>query len=276
MDGSLSAMRTLCCLLLLVSFAPAQAGTTLDRVRRTGIVTNVLLDTYPPFEFLGSDNQLAGFDVDVARAFAAKIGARLQLQTPSWETIVSGHWQGRWDICICSMTRTGERERVLSFPVEYYASPAVITVHKDESRIKSAADLSGKRVGVGNGSTYENYLNRALVLEGQPVVSYPFHDVVAIPGDETINFRNLALGPGVRLDAIVSSLATASASAAALPALRVLSPPLYAEHSSVATERGDREWDELVARSFRELKTDGTLAKISQKWLGLDVIVYGP
>ena len=201
-------MRSLLLLLLAVGLAPAHAGATLERVKRTGVVTNVLLDTYPPFEFLGPDNQLAGFDVDVARAFAAKIGAKLQLQTPSWETIVSGHWQGRWDICICSMTRTPERERTLTFPVQYYASPAVITVHKDEQHIKSAADLSGKRVGVGNGSTYENYVNRALVLDGEPVVSYPFHDVVAIPGDETINFRNLALGPGVRLDAIISSLAT--------------------------------------------------------------------
>jgi polar amino acid transport system substrate-binding protein len=269
-------MRSLLLLLLAVGLAPAHAGATLDRVKRTGIVTNVLLDTYPPFEFLGSDNQLAGFDVDVARAFAAKIGAKLQLQTPSWETIVSGHWQGRWDICICSMTRTAERTRTLSFPVQYYASPAVITVNKDEQHIKSAADLSGKRVGVGNGSTYENYLNRALVLDGQPVVSYPFHDVIAVPGDETINFRNLALGPGVRLDAIVSSFATATASAAALPALRILAPPLYAERSSVATEKGDPEWDALVARSFQELKADGTLAKISQKWLGVDAIVYGP
>jgi polar amino acid transport system substrate-binding protein len=269
-------MRSLLFLLLAVGLPPAHAGATLDRVKRTGIVTNVLLDTYPPFEFLGSDNQLAGFDVDVARAFAAKIGAKLQLQTPSWETIVSGHWQGRWDICICSMTRTAERNRTLSFPVQYYASPAVITVHKDEQHIKSAADLSGKRVGVGNGSTYENYLNRALVLDGQPVVSYPFHDVIAIPGDETINFRNLALGPGVRLDAIVSSFATATASAAALPALRILAAPLYAERSSVATEKGDPEWDALVARSFQELKADGTLAKISQQWLGVDAIVYGP
>jgi len=269
-------MRSLLLLLLTVGFAPAHAGATLERVKRTGIVTDVLLDTYPPFEFLGPDNQLAGFDVDVARAFAAKIGAKLQLQTPSWETIVSGHWQGRWDICICSMTRTAERERTLSFPVQYYASPAVITVHKDEQHIRSAADLSGKRVGVGSGSTYENYVNRALVLDGEAVVSYPFHDVLAIPGDETINFRNLALGPGVRLDAIISSLATATASAGALPALRILAPVLYAEHSSVATEKGDPDWDALVARSFQQLKADGTLAKISQKWLGVDAIVYGP
>ncbi len=263
-------------LLLAAVLGPAHAGATLDRVKRTGVVTNVLLDSYPPFEFLGPDNQLAGFDVDVARAFAARIGAKLQLQTPSWETIVGGHWQGRWDICICSMTRTAERERTLSFPVQYYASPAVITVHRDEQRIKSAADLSGKRVGVGNGSTYENYLNRALVLDGRAVVAYPFHDVVAIPGDETINFRNLALGPGVRLDAIVSSLATATASAASLPALKVLSTPLYAERSSVATEKGDPQWDALVARTFEALKTDGTLARISRKWLGMDAIIDGP
>jgi len=254
---------------------PARAGATLERVMHARVLNDVLINTYPPFSFINADNQLAGFDVDVARAFAARLGVSLKLATPGWETIVSGRWQGRWDICICSMSPTDERAKVLSFPVRYYSSPAVLTVHKDEQHIKSIADISGKRVGVGTGSSYENYLNKALVIEGTPPLTYPFHDVIAIPGDETINFRNLALGPGVRLDAIVSDLATAQANMAATHALRIVGSALYAEPNVVATEKGDPEWDATVVRTFAALQADGTLAKISRKWFGQDITADG-
>jgi polar amino acid transport system substrate-binding protein len=261
--------------LILACTAQVQAGATLERVRRTGVLNNVLINTYPPFSFINADNELAGFDVDVARAVAAKLGVKLKLETPAWETIVSGHWQGRWDICICSMTPTEDRAKVLSFPVRYYSSPAVLTVHKDEQRIKSVADLSGKRVGVGIGSSYENYLNKALVIPGGKPPVYPFHDVIVIPGDETVNFRNLALGPGVRLDAIVSDLATAKATSEAGHELKIVGPVLYAEPSFVATEKGDPDWDRTVARTIDELRADGTLTRISQKWLNMDTTPDG-
>jgi polar amino acid transport system substrate-binding protein len=265
--------RLICCLcgVVAASVNIAHAGATLNRVLRSGVLNDILLNSYPPLGFLNDNNELEGFDVDVARAVAAKLNVKLNMQTPAWETIVSGHWQGRWDVCICSMTPTGERARTLDFPVRYYSSPAVLTVHKDEQHIKSAADLSGRRVGVGIGSSYENYLNRALVIPGAPRIDYPFHDVIVIPGDETVNFRNLALGPGLRLDAVVSDLATARANVASTHALRVLAPVLYAEPNVVATEKGDTEWNARIASIFAALKADGTLAKISQKWFQLDI-----
>jgi polar amino acid transport system substrate-binding protein len=151
-----------------------------------------------------------------------------------------------------------------------------LTVHKDEQKIKSVADLSGKRVGVGMGSSYENYINKALVIPGAAPLTYPFHDVVAIPGDETVNFRNLALGPGVRLDAIVSDIATAKASVEATRGLKIVGPVIYAEPNVVATEKGDADWDLTVTRIFNEMKADGTLAKISLKWFGQDITRDGP
>jgi polar amino acid transport system substrate-binding protein len=254
----------------------AQAGATLDRVRRTGTLNDVLLNTYPPFGFIDSNNQLAGFDVDVAKAFANKLGVTLKLGTPAWDSIVSGHWQGRWDICICSMSPTATRARFLSFPIRYYSSPAVLTVHKDEQHIKSVADISGKRVGVGLGSSYENYAARTLLIPGEPAISYPFHDVIVMPGDETINFRNLALGPGVRLDAVISDLATAQAAVGATHVLKIVGPSLYAEPNVIATEPGDVQWDQTVANTIRALRAEGTLARISRKWFGQDITANEP
>jgi polar amino acid transport system substrate-binding protein len=260
-----------CLALMLLCVPITHAGVTLDRVKRSGVLNDVLVESYPPFGFIDANNQLAGFDVDVAKAFAARLGVTLKLATPGWETVLSGRWQGRWDVCICSMSPTEERAKVLSLPVRYYSSPAVLTVPKSEQQIKSVADISGKRVGVGMGSSYEKYVNKTLVIPGAAPITYPFHDVVAIPGDETVNFRNLALGPGVRLDAIISDFATAKGAVESSHALKIVGPVIYAEPNVVATEKGDPDWDRAVARTFNEMKADGTLGKISRKWFGQDI-----
>lgn len=254
----------------------ASAGATLDRVRKTGTVVNVLVNDYPPFGFINAKNELDGFDVEVARAFAQKLGVKLKLETPGWETIIGGKWAGRWDLAISSATPSEERAKVVNFPVIYYSAPAVLVVHKDEKTIKSVADISGKKVGVGTGSSYEAYLNRNLVIPGEKPIAYPFQNVKAIPGDETVNFQNLALGAGKRLDAIVASLATAKDSIESTKRLKIVGEPLFAEPNAVVTDKGDPEWDAEVTRVITALKTDGTLAKISKKWFGSDITRYDP
>ncbi|KAA9000620.1 transporter substrate-binding domain-containing protein [Affinibrenneria salicis] len=254
---------------LLFSLA-AHGGETLDRVTHTGVMRNVLLNNYPPFGFIDDNNQLAGFDVDVARAVAERLGVRLELITPGWETIVSGRWQGRWDTCICSMTPNSERAKVLDFVTPYYSSPAVLVVHKDDNRIHGAADLTGKKVGTGIGSSYENYLHKSLVIPGAKPLEYPFGDVQVIPTDESMAFQNLALGPGKRLDAVVSDLATANDRIKKIPRFRVVAE-LYSEPNWVVTDKGDPQWDQKLTETVQSLRADGTLAKISQRWLGEDV-----
>ena len=255
----------------LLASSAACAGATFDRVHAKGEVVDVLVNDYPPFGFINEKNELDGFDVDVARAFAAKLGVRLRLETPGWETIIGGKWAGRWDVAISSATPTEERAKVINFPAVYYNLPAVLVVNKDEQSIKLIKDISGKKVGVGQGSSYEAYVNRDFVIPGQPPIAFPFDKVQSVPGDETVNFQNLALGPGVRLDAIVASIGTAESQIKATGKLKVLGEPLFAEPNAIVTDKGDPEWDAEVAKTIETLKKDGTLAKISEKWFHADI-----
>ena len=259
--------------LVALAMAPAVAwaGATLDRVRAKGEVVDVLVNDYPPFGFINAKNELDGFDVDVARAFAARLGAKLRLETPGWETIIGGKWAGRYDVAISSATPTEERSKVVSFPAIYYNLPAVLVVNKDENAIHTIKDISGKRVGVGTGSSYEDYVNRKFQIPGQPPVKFPFETVQVVPGDETVNFQNLALGPGVRLDAIVASVGTAQGQIDATGKLKIVGGPLFAEPNAVVTDKGDPEWDAEVAKAIAALKADGTLKKISEKWFKTDI-----
>ena len=252
----------------------AFAGEILDRVQSKQEMVNVLMESYPPFSFLNEQNQLDGFDVDVAKAVAEKLGVKVRFETPSWDVIAAGRWNGRYDICICSMTPSKARAEVFDFPVEYYASPAVIVVNAKDERIHSAKDLNGLKVGVISASSYESYLNKGLVIEGDEdrEIEYPFDFVQSAPYDtENVAFQDLALGAGVRLDAVLTNLVTAQARLQQDNRFKLAGAPLYEEPNSVAIEKGDAEWDAKVREVFAELKADGTLTRLSQKWIGADI-----
>jgi polar amino acid transport system substrate-binding protein len=265
---------TLLALGLALLAGASQAGTTLDRIQKNGELRGVLLESYPPYSFLNAQNQLDGFDVDVAKAVAKKLGVKLKLDTPSWEVIAAGNWGARWDICICSMTPNKERAQVLDFPVFYYNSPAVLVANAADSKTRSLKDLEGKKVAVQQGSSYESYLQKKLVIDAPAAVqpTYPFQRISIAPYDsEELAFQDLALGAGKRVDAVISNLVTANERVKKTGKFRIVGSPLYQEPNWVAVAKGDAAWNARVKQVFAQLKQDGTLAAISKKWIGSDI-----
>ena len=251
----------------------AYAGETLERVEKNKELVAVMDQSYPPYSFINEKNEVDGFDADVVKAVAERLGVKATLQTPSWEVIIAGHWRGRWDICICSMTPDEQKAQVLDFVAPYYSSPAVLVTTID-SPIKSNADLEGKKVGVQQGSTYERFLNKDLNIGfGAKTVVYPFKQVSpATYASEDMAYQDLALGAGKRLDAVVSNLVTANTRIQAQPGkFHIVDKPLYEEPNWVAIDKGDQAWHDKLKQTIEALRQDGTLAKISKKWIGSDV-----
>ena len=83
---------------------PAHAGETLDRVMKTKTLTMSSDPEYPPQSFLNDKNEMDGFDVDVGKEIAKRMGVELKIVTPAWEVITAGGWAGRWDMSVGSMT----------------------------------------------------------------------------------------------------------------------------------------------------------------------------
>jgi len=131
--------------LLAALAAPAGAGDVLNRVLANKKLVNALDAEYPPFSFLDASNHMDGFDIDVAKEVAKRLGVELEHVTPGWDVITAGKWAGRWDICIGSMTATKEREEVLDFPVQYYYGQAVLLVNKNNTSVQEPKDLAGKK-----------------------------------------------------------------------------------------------------------------------------------
>jgi polar amino acid transport system substrate-binding protein len=254
--------------------ATAEAGEVLDRIMKAKKIVNAVDPEYPPFSYMGSDNKLEGFDIDVAAEFAKRLGVEIETVTPGWDIITAGHWAGRWDLCLASMTATKERGEVLDFPANYYYGQAVILVNKDNTTITGPKDLSGKKVGVQVSTTYEKYLQKNLEVEGKgaPPITYDFDKPQIVSFDaEPTGADDLALGDGKRLDAMVVSILTAQDYIKAGKPLKVVGKPLFYEPISVAIDKGDPELAAKVKEIIDSMYADGTLKKLSMDRFGVDI-----
>ncbi|MEO0912410.1 MAG: transporter substrate-binding domain-containing protein [Pseudomonadota bacterium] len=252
--------------------APAQADETLDRVMAEGKLVMSSDPAYPPQSFLNDQNEMDGFDVDVGREIAKRLGVELEIVTPSWEVITAGRWNGRWDISVGSMTPTAARAEVLDFPAVYYYVPAVFAVH-EESSAKALGDLNDVTIGVCGGCTYENYLNKDLTIDAEGVPSFEYQVTagnIRTYDTDTSAFDDLRIGDGARLDAIMSAMPTVLEAAKSGYPMRIVGDPAFYEPLAVATDKGDEAFDAKITEIVTAMHEDGTLTELSNKWFGVD------
>lgn len=251
----------------------ADAGETLDRVIDNGVMVMSTDAEYPPQSSLNSDGEFEGFDIDVGREIAERLGVDIEFVTPGWEIITTGQWNGRWDVSVGSMTPTEARAEVLDFPAVYYYTPAALAVHADNTTIAAPADATGKRIGVGVATTYEGYLNKSLQIYGSDEpIDFVIDDAQIQTYETDLNaLDDLRLGDGVRLDAAMTAIPTILEAIDGGYPIKVVGDPLFLEPLSVATEKGDAEWDERLAGIIQTMHDDGTLTRLSEKWYGTDL-----
>ena len=100
----------------LLSVNSANAGAVLDKIMSSKTIKIATDANWPPQSFINDDNKMDGFDVDVAREIAKRLGAEVEFITPNWDVITAGNWYGRWDMHVGSMTPTKQRAESFVFP----------------------------------------------------------------------------------------------------------------------------------------------------------------
>jgi polar amino acid transport system substrate-binding protein len=197
--------------------------------------------------------------------------------TPSWDEQTAGHWNGKWDISVGSMTPTAKRAENLDFPMYYSYGMTSLAVHKDNTSIQIPSDASGKRIGVLAASIYEKYLTREPHdIIGMPPVMYKIDDPIIVRFDqEDLVAQALARGDGVELDAMTGTLANILHLIEEGMPLKVVGQPLVYLPSAAAIEPGDAEFSALLSQVNDDMHEDGTLSALSEKWFGLD-LTKGP
>jgi polar amino acid transport system substrate-binding protein len=251
----------------------AQAGETLNRVMEKKAMVVATNSGWPPQSFLDDNNEMVGFDIDVSREIAKRLGVEVSFETPDWATLTGGHWQGRYDLGVGSVTPTKPRAKVIDFAGVYYYSPYVYVVHKD-SKAKTVNDLNGKVIGVETATTSEDFINRRLEIDapGVPPIEYKVTPgEVKTYADSMLPFDDLRLGDGVRVDAVIAPEQTAqNAIKNGYPVRIIEGEYAFREPLVVIAEKNDPEWTAKLGGIIADMKKDGTLGKLTTKWYGKD------
>ena len=265
-------------LIVLTACNLSSGGDYLARIKSAGVIKVSTDPAYPPQSFLNEDtNELEGFDIDVAKEIAERLGVDVQFETPSFDAVVAGAWSNRWDMSVGSVTITPAREEVLDFTQSYYYTPAQMAVIEG-SDITSVEDLAGASVCVGESTTYQFWLEGTLVLPedaGSPAPVPEGAQVVTLPTD--INCPEAWRDGRTDFEGWLSSITTVDGAVAdGLPVVAV-GDPVFNEGLGVAFDKAVTDNDSLVAevdRIIGEMHDDGTLTTLSEKWYdGIDYTV---
>ncbi|HEI8865620.1 arginine ABC transporter substrate-binding protein [Serratia sp. AKBS12] len=112
--------------------------------------------TYPPFESLDANNQIVGFDIDLAKALCKQMQTDCTFTNQAFDSLIAALKFKKYDAVISGMDITPERSKQVSFTQPYYANSAIVIAQK--GKYATLADLKGKKVGMENGTTHQKYM----------------------------------------------------------------------------------------------------------------------
>ncbi len=220
-------------------------------------------------------NQFAGFDIDVTVELANRLGVEPCFITPDWTLIVGGNWADRWDLSIGSVTITPERMQALYFAQPYYTTPAAFYVHTDNTTLSALEDLAGLNIGVCAGCTYESYLDGTLEIPGETIDFVVTDASITGYDTDTSALQDLALGDGIRLDAVLTALPTGQSFIDDGNPIKQLGEPAYFEYLAPAIDRSSSldvtSFREAVTEHIQAMHADGTLQALAEKHYGTDL-----
>lgn len=232
------------------------AQTTAQRVEATKTLRIGLEGTYPPFNYQDKDGQLAGFDVDFAKALAAQMGLKPLFSPSPFAGLLGALESRRIDVVVNQITITPERAAKYDFSKPYTVSGIQIITLRGKAGPYTPADLAGKKVGVGLGTNYESWAR----------ANVPTADIRTYDDDPT-KYQDLKAG---RIDAVLNDRLVAADFVKNSPEFVASGPPFAAQNQGVAMLK-DPAMKVLVDQAIDAMRADGRLATLSQKWFGADV-----
>lgn len=227
-----------------------------ERIKASGKLRIGLEGTYPPFNFQDKDGQLSGFEVDFGKALAAKLGLKAEFSPAPFAGLLGSLESGRVDVVINQITITPDRQAKYDFSEPYTVSGIQIITLKGKTGITKPEDLTGKKVGVGLGTNYEQWLR----------ANVPGADVRTYDDDPT-KYQDLKAG---RTDAVLNDRLVAADFVKTSPEFVASGPPFAAQGAGVAMKK-DPGLKIIIDQAIDALRKSGDLAAISQQWFGMDV-----
>ncbi|WP_137388565.1 ABC transporter substrate-binding protein [Rhodoligotrophos defluvii] len=247
--------RFLIAVSLILAIAAPTAARDLEAVKASGTIKIATEGATPPFNFF-KGKELTGFDVELGNAIAEKLGVTPEWVTLSFDALLVGLGQDRYDLVVAGHGITPERQKAVDFSIPYVCSGAAIVAKPGGAQ--TAADLRGKVVGVQVGTTY-----LAAVREVPGV-----KEVRTFPKD-TDALQNLLAG---RTEVWISDKLTALDAASKNPEAKLaIGDLLYEERYGMAFKKGNDSLRNAVNDALEQVFADGTYARISEGYFKRDI-----
>lgn len=229
------------------------SGTASAEVKtvKDGVLTMATNATFPPYEYY-EGNEIIGIDAEIAKAVADKLGLELKIEDMEFNSITIAVTQGRADIGLAGMTVTEERKEAVDFS-DSYATGIQVVIVADDSDIQSVDDLEGKKIGVQLATTGDIYAKEDF-------------------GEENVEAYNkgadavMALKQG-KVDAVIIDNQPALAFVKGAEGLKILETEYKVEDYAAAIAKGNDALLEAFNGALAELKEDGTIQTIIDKYI---------
>ena len=253
--------------LSLVAGALALAAGTLEAKewKKIKIATE---GAYPPFNEVGPDGKLKGFDIDIALALCEKLGAECELVQQDWDGIIPALLAKKYDAIVASMSITEERKKRVDFTDKYYQTPARF-VRKKGSAIEITKErLEGKKVGVQRATIHDNYLTDNYG-DSVEIVRYGTQDEANL--DMLAGRVDLLLADSIAL--LEGFLKTDKGKDYEFVGPELRDKRWFGEGAGIAVRKEDTDLKEALNKALAAIRADGTYEKIMRRYFDFDI--YG-
>ncbi len=239
--------------------AETSDGGELEKVKAAGKLVIGIEGTYPPFTYHNDDGSLAGLDVELGTALAEKLGVGVEFQEAAWDSLLIGIDSGRFDTVINSVSITDERAEKYNFSDPYYYEARRVVVRADDDSIQAPEDLNGKKIATNATNAFIPWYEE----QGAEIVGI---DTSAEAIDLVLSGRADFLGTSVPvLNAYLDEHPDAKDK---LKEAFVI--PNSEDVIAIPVRKGETEFLDAINAALAELRADGTLKAISEKYLGGD------
>ena len=244
------------------------ADTSVEDIIAKGTLILGLDDTFPPMGYRDENtNEIVGYDIDLAREVAARLGVTLVCQPISWDAKELELSSGKIDCIWNGMSITDERKESMSMSLPYMNNQ-IVMVAKDSSGFQSIEDMKGADIGVQSGSFAEE------VLETYEEYADFYASVNVLPYDEYLTaLMDLQQGgvQGVLIDLVVAEYRIAGLQDDSLIIIDSLEDDLF----GIGFRKSDAALRDKVNEILIEMENDGTITEISTKWFGKNISIIG-
>lgn len=239
------------------SISTASGDTKSVGVLRVGVD-----DSYPPMEYKDDSGNLVGFDVDMTKEIAKRLGKKAEFVSTQFDGLFQALNTGKYDTIISAMSMTDEREQTFEFTRPYIANAQMIVVKPKDNSIKKAEDLSGKKVGCQISSTANDSADYLQQKEGIKFTLSTYDQIIQ-------PFQDMKAG---RLDAIIVDEVVGQYYIAQSPKeYKAAAVKLTNEPIGACFKKGNTVLRDEVQQAIDSMSADGTMKKLSEKWFKADL-----